>query len=89
MIPLLVLHVLLVFVYFYVAINISNAATRVVETYAKNKYVIVMFHMYLLTVFYYFFTFITFSSTLNSITLFFVGPMLGIYSNYFTRKFLN
>ena len=81
-------HVFVIFAYFYIAIFVSNIATKMVEKYCKNKYCLIVIHIYIIALFYYLYTISPMSFQYNTVTLFFVGPLIGIYSNYFNKDFL-
>lgn len=87
-IPLILFHVTTIFVYFFVAIRASNTATKCLQKYVDNKYLLVLFHIYIIAIFYYFHAMIPFLSAFNDYTLFVVGPMIGVFSNYLARDFL-
>lgn len=85
---IILFRVITIFFYFYVVIHVSNAATKCLQKYVSNKYLLVLFHIYIIALFYYFHAMIPFLSAFNEYTLFVVGPMIGVFSNYLARDFL-
>lgn len=84
---LILLDILLIFYYFYATIKIANYATAYLEKYVSNQYVVVLFHIYVICLFYYILKQLIQKVPIpllqDGLAVIIVGPMIGVYSHYF------